>query len=268
MAITEILEEALNWTSSSLVLPSFGYSLVRLARPKSEGGGSALEVRTPEVPPVMREANEIAERAWARGASCPLFTRTHPESPRIVLAPRGFFLCAGLGTPVGSQGADFRQFTVQDPPISVDPTPRLIERLRETAKLSHKSIAELVGVSRQSLHNWQRKQPIASENRRRLMAVLDILNRARKRYSSKSRLYTWLQTPCTEDGKSPWDLILAGEYDRARYYAVASPTSGVRSLPDWATRPVPVKFAGSVRVRRQATPAEPSPENTKGSGQE
>src|SRR5450756_2506812 len=126
MAIAEILDEAYNWTPSSLTLPSLGISLVRLAKSQSAGGESVLEVRSQEVPRVIREANEIAERALAKDIVGRITTNTQSESHKIVWAPGGLFTSAGLGMAIASPDAESRRFTVQSTPISADQTPRIL----------------------------------------------------------------------------------------------------------------------------------------------
>ncbi len=268
MAISEAIQKASNWTTSTQTLLPPGVELLRQSTSEVSSGYVVLELGSQELPPALCRADAVVVRALAKGADGLFPTRTRPESPRILWAPAGVFVCAGLETAIGTPDADFRQFAVQRTPISVDPTPRLIGQLREAAKLSHTALAKLLGVSRQALHKWEHKQPITPDNRRRLLAVLDVFDRARKRYPTEDQFNSWLYTPCTEDGKSPAELIVAGDYDRARYHAVASPAPEVRPLPDWATRPISAKFAQSVRSRRGATPAEPLPKRTRRAGDE
>lgn len=252
----EAINDPRGWTSShqQAILPTC--PLILHSGTLSESGHPVLRIGSEEVPPVIREAQEIVDKVLAKDFDEKFDIWTQSEAPRLVWAPTGVFTYVGLGLPITSPDAESRHFTVQSTPISADPTPRMIRRIKEWTNLPREVIGKFVGVSRQAVNNWERKQPIASEHRRKLLAVSDILDRARQRFQTQDQLSQWLYAPCTEDGKSPFDLILEGNYDRARYYAVARPVAGVRPLPAWASKSVPGKSSGMMRSRREGTPAE------------
>lgn len=88
-----------------------------------------------------------------------------------------------------------------------------------TGNRSDEGIAELLGVSRPTLDHWRQGRPIRVANRRRLLAVRDVLERAADRLVSVEALAAWLETPALPDGRTPSFLLEHGEIDQARALA-------------------------------------------------
>jgi transcriptional regulator with XRE-family HTH domain len=108
--------------------------------------------------------------------------------------------------------------------------------------LSQERIGRLVGVTRQTINNWQNGESIKDPNRRRIFAVRDVLERAAHRYQTREQLTAWLDTPRGADGRTPAELLAANEINRARLLAVSSPSQWLKRPPAWANRPVPNAF--------------------------
>jgi transcriptional regulator with XRE-family HTH domain len=109
--------------------------------------------------------------------------------------------------------------------------------IREETGLSQQRVAQLVGVSRQTLHLWARGEVITDANRRRIFAVRDVLQRAKKRYKTRVTLVEWLDSPVGREGRTPAELIAAGDIDRARLLAVSTPSSRVAAPLAAASQP-------------------------------
>ena len=133
-----------------------------------------------------------------------------------------------------------------DPSTIMAPHSAAVAYLRAATKLSRQRIGELVGVSRQTIHNWEQGLPIAATKRIHLLAVRDVIERATLQHSTVAQLTAWLDTPRGSDGRTPAQLLAMGEYDRARLLAVASPTPGVLPPPPEAGRTVPPAFRAAI----------------------
>jgi hypothetical protein len=129
--------------------------------------------------------------------------------------------------------------------------------IKSATCVSDTRIGEMVGVTRQAISAWQRRTAqINDTNRRRLLATRDILRRAAARVGEGEPLKMWLDTPVTDDGRTPADLIENGQFDKARYYAVASVKSPeIASLPTWASPDV-ARHTRRAPKARMATPVE------------
>lgn len=133
-----------------------------------------------------------------------------------------------------------------------------IEWIRGATGLIGERIAELLGVSRQAVNEWRRGKNITDEHRRRLLIVRSILERAAERYPAPGQLAAWLDTPRRSDGRTPAELIAAGEFDRARYLVVATPSAGLKPMPNWNRGPIPERFRQG--AERFPSPAPPESE--------
>ena len=102
--------------------------------------------------------------------------------------------------------------------------------LRVATKMSKDRIGALIGVSRQTVHNWEKGQPIASAKRMHLLAVRDVIERATLLYTSVGELAAWIDTPRGVDGHTPAQLLELGEFDKARLLAITRPSPGIKHL--------------------------------------
>lgn len=91
--------------------------------------------------------------------------------------------------------------------------------------LTAERIGELVGVSRQRIHDWLNGEAMTQAHRRRLLAVQDIVGRALRRHPTAVDVQRWLDTPWPPDGRTPAEELAAGELGRTRFMAMASPSS-------------------------------------------
>jgi DNA-binding transcriptional regulator YiaG len=145
-----------------------------------------------------------------------------------------------------SQIADYLPTHSLDPSTIIEPHSAAVAYLRAATQLSGQRIGELVGVSRQTIHNWEQGLPIAATKRIHLLAVRDVIERATLQHSTVVQLAAWLDTPRGSDGRTPAQLLAAGDYDRARLLAVTTPTPGVLPPPPEADRPVPPAFRAAM----------------------
>lgn len=125
-----------------------------------------------------------------------------------------------------------------------------IHWIKRHTRLSQQRIAALFGVGRQTLYLWENGGSVSDANRRRILAVRDVLERASRRYTLPDHLLGWLDTPRSGDAQTPAELLEGGEIDRARYLAVATAADKARPSPAWARKSVNEAFRG-MRERKQ-----------------
>lgn len=99
---------------------------------------------------------------------------------------------------------------------------RVLAWLKTTTELSDARLARLLGVSRQSIHLWKAGKPMRAEHFRRLLRVAEIVKRAASRQDTPLTIRAWLDMPWPPDGRTPAGLLEAGDFDKARYCAVAT----------------------------------------------
>lgn len=128
--------------------------------------------------------------------------------------------------------------------------------IKQMTGFSQERIARLVGVSRQTLHQWEVGKPIKDANRRCVYAVREVLERATIRHKTRELLAAWLDTPQGSEGQTPAQLIEKGEIARARLLATTSPSKGLPRPPTWVRRPIPEAFRAGAERLQQATPPE------------
>ena len=142
-----------------------------------------------------------------------------------------------------------------EPPAVERPHQEAVGWIKTTTGFSWERVGRLVGVSRQAVNAWRQGGPIADAHHRRLLEVRDVLERAAKRNPKPGGLAAWLDTPRGADGKTPADLIEAGEIGKARLLALSSPSRGVKTPPEWARRGAREAYLNS-RERVRALPPE------------
>lgn len=113
----------------------------------------------------------------------------------------------------------------EKPAPSEAPYAPALQWLEGIIGLNKTEIANLLGVKRQTLYNWQ--DPIRPWPRHveRLFKIKEILERAHENHSQPGEVKTWLLTPRRSDGMTPFDLIRGGRLDEARYAAVVRPSA-------------------------------------------
>jgi len=123
--------------------------------------------------------------------------------------------------------------------------------LEEHAGLSQGAIADLVGVSRQTVRNWLGGVDIRDENRQRLLAVRDILERIQRRHRGSDALMTWLDTPRGPQAQTPRQLLIANEIGTARALSLSTAPPRPRSAPAWLRKSPPDPWTDRQRRRRE-----------------
>lgn len=179
---------------------------------------------------------------WSDQATCSASYAAHRFGWRVAPTP------GGVAFPIEWAGVAEREVP--------SPAGDALAFISERTGLSQEQIGDVLGVTRQTLHNWRRGDPIGDANLRRLLAVRDVLGRAARRYPSPDLLRAWLLTPRGTDGKTPGDLLAAGEIDRARLLAMAPPAGGVSPLPAVLRRPTPPTMRTGRESRIEAYPDE------------
>lgn len=129
-----------------------------------------------------------------------------------------------------------------------------IEWIKTATGFSQERIGLLIGVTRQAINDWKRGYSIADHNRQRLFAVLDVLKRASLRHPTSTELAAWLDMPCEVDGRTPAQLLENNEINRARLFAISSPSPGLRPVPAWVNQPIPEAFRVGAERHQKALP--------------
>ena len=129
-----------------------------------------------------------------------------------------------------------------------------LQWIRTATDLSDERIGRLLGVSRQTLNNWDNGESISDRNRQRLLSVREILERAVIHRKTAAELAAWLDTPRGADGRTPAQLLEAGEFDRARLLAVSVPSPGIKIVPAWVGQPIPERLRTRGEFRPSAEP--------------
>lgn len=124
--------------------------------------------------------------------------------------------------------------------------------IKDATGFSWERIGNLIGVSRQAIHLWENGEQIKDINRRRLLAVRDVLERATRRYPTREQLTAWLDTPCEANGRTPADLLSMNEINRVRLLAVSSPSQQLKRPPAWVNRPIPETLLTRSEHRQEA----------------
>lgn len=193
---------------------------------------------------------------------------TITSTSRVLWRPMwGFWYSGDILMFIGSLVRSWGISSIRDVDVSmaladtseVQSEPPYVEAVRwikETTRLPWDRVAELLGVHRQSLYLWLNNGAISDGNKRHLLAVRDVLERAHRRYRTPEELSAWLDTPRGPDARTPAQLLSSGEVDRARLLAVSSPSPGVIPAQRWASQPLPERFRSGAESRQEALPPE------------
>jgi len=221
---------------------------------KAEGRGSDYAAQRRfshliKVLGILRESTSDGEVRLRKSLPTPNWVCRRSGGYIIVLLPQ-----APSSEELLTKTSNNRFFRKQPP----QPLPHLeaISWIKEATDLSQERIGRLVGVSRQTIINWENGYPITDTHQQRLFAVRDVLERAARRYQGQAELKAWLDTPSGSDGRTPAQMLEANEINRARLLAVSSPSSSLVPPPVWVKRAVPEKFLAGGERRQEALPPE------------
>jgi DNA-binding transcriptional regulator YiaG len=163
------------------------------------------------------------------------------------------FMLAGLGTsPAHALARDTvirqqlraEQTSAGAPVLLGEPAGQAIGELRRVTGFTWDQLARLFNVSRRSLHFWASGKTMTPSNEEHLHRLLAVVRKIDRGSASTNRAA--LLTP-SGDGSIPFDLLVAGNYDRVQ-----------RSLGvEQARGPRPAKqSAGAAAVRAPRPPEE------------
>ncbi len=142
------------------------------------------------------------------------------------------------------------------------PQVEIIRWIRTKTGLSQERIAQLVGVTRQTLHNWEKGELILDHNRQRLLQVKDVLERAASQHPTPASLATWLDTPRGAEGYTPAQLLERNEIGKARLFAISNPSPRLRRAQPWIRRSIPETFKPGEEHYDEALPPEYARDST------
>lgn len=127
--------------------------------------------------------------------------------------------------------------------LSVQPAGAAIGELRRLSGLTWDQLARIFSVSRRSLHFWASGKPMSPSNEEHLQRVLAVVRKIDRGAPSANRTAL---LGVREDGSIPFDLLVAGDYERAL------------SLlgPGDARRASPPKLSEEARAARAPRPPE------------
>jgi transcriptional regulator with XRE-family HTH domain len=129
-----------------------------------------------------------------------------------------------------------------------------IQWIKAATGFSQERIGLLIGVTRQTINRWEHGEPITDANRRRLFAVREVLERATLLYPTSVELAAWLDTPRGAEGCTPAELFEAEEINKARLFAISTPSPGLVRPPAWVRQPIPEAFRAGAEHRQEALP--------------
>jgi transcriptional regulator with XRE-family HTH domain len=220
-------------SSRSMNIPQYWYNEERDVTETGsakERGGSLVSVLPESIARVARNVfNMLGSSTDDGGArlNAPIKRAVHTGPALLFKASR---------TPIPKNTLPSKEFLTQRD---------ILQWLKLGTGLSYGRIATLLGVSRPTIYAWERDEPITDANRRRLLEIYDVLQRAARIYTTPSQLRHWLDMPSGADALSPAQLIAAGEINRARLLAVSAPSSQVVPPPNWIRQAVAPKFRSS-----------------------
>jgi DNA-binding transcriptional regulator YiaG len=148
--------------------------------------------------------------------------------------------------------------SIQRPAQVLETPPHInaVQWIKDKTDLSNTRIAQMLGITRQTIDEWKKGTPISDANRRRLFAVQDVLERAASRYKTRDLLVAWLDTPQGSTGRTPTQLLEANEINKARLLAMSSPSPHLVAAPAWVNRQIPKKFQAHKELRQESLPPE------------
>jgi transcriptional regulator with XRE-family HTH domain len=136
-----------------------------------------------------------------------------PDDRRFIINFGKFDRCLGE---IFAQGSSANFEILAHVHTHDDPIPQQIEQVRELRQLSGLTwhyLAELIGVSAKTLHNWAAGKPVDAKNQRRVAKVIAVLRFIDRGNGEANRALLLNETI---EGISVLDLVKAGEFDRVR----------------------------------------------------
>lgn len=141
----------------------------------------------------------------------------------------------------------------EDSGVPHTPPHNAINMIGAATELPKASIAKLLNVPVELLTSWQQGDKVPKDVQTHILAVADVLTRARRLHPRASQLRLWLTSPVAPNGQTPEELLLAGQYDRARFYAVTQPSDNLVTPSDWSRDPIPDIFSEGAENLRGAS---------------
>jgi DNA-binding transcriptional regulator YiaG len=99
------------------------------------------------------------------------------------------------------------------PTESIETTQQAVNKLRKLSGLTWEQLAKLFDVSRRSLHAWASGQQLSPSNKQKLDQLLNTIQYINRGSASLNR--SLLLEPGS-DGRSPFDLLVAGEHEEVK----------------------------------------------------
>ncbi len=154
--------------------------------------------------------------------------------PRQIREPMiAGLLFAGLGTSAATApNADLilqriaHQTTTGISVSVAKPAGDAISELRRLSGLTWDQLGRLFNVSRRALHFWVSGRPMTPSNEENLQRLLALVRKIDRGSASANRA---ILLGVREDGSLPFDLMAAGDYDRA--FTLLGPGDARRMLP-------------------------------------
>lgn len=127
-----------------------------------------------------------------------------------------------------------------------EPHQEALEWIKSATGLSWEDIGDdLLNVSRPTIHAWRRGESITRNHRQHLFAVREVLERATRHHTRPSDLAAWLDMPRGTEGKTPAQLLKAGEIARARLLAITTLSPKVEAPAKWTNQHEPDAYHSS-----------------------
>jgi hypothetical protein len=117
--------------------------------------------------------------------------------------------------------------------VELSPQAQMVGWILDATTLSRARLGDLLGVRRQTIHAWERNGKVSSSHLKKLLALQDVLRRARRLHGSPESLSAWLSGFPGESSETPADLLRRGMFDQARVLAVITTSPGLRPQPRW-----------------------------------
>jgi hypothetical protein len=134
--------------------------------------------------------------------------------------------------------------TTAGAPIAVSqPAGAAIGELRRLSGFTWDQLSRLFSVSRRSIHFWASGKPMTPSNEERLQRLLAVVQKVNRGSASANRTAL---LGVREDGRIPFDLLVAGEYEKVTTLLGSGEVRRVR----------PPSLSENVRARRAPRPPE------------
>lgn len=119
--------------------------------------------------------------------------------------------------------------TFNDPPSST-PEADAAQQIRELSGLKPAKLAELFGVSRKAFYDWLDGALPRDATREHLLEVAKLIEEASTRFGGSRELSSWLLTPVSPGGRTPFELLKEGRAASFRGFSLRSKSVPVGPL--------------------------------------